>query len=259
MSKDPAFLFYSSDFITATMLMTNEQVGKYIRLMCLQHQSGHLREKDMLNICGSYDEDIFRKFVKDDQGFYYDEQLEQEIDRRKKYSESRRLNRSNKQDMTNISKTYDQHMETETETETETRTRTRTVTETETEKPRKPKKEKKEEAPVGIQSTEAWKGYSEMRTRIKKPLSPRSITMALSQLEKLAPGDQATQEAILDQSTFHCWQGVFELKEDANHNGARKERGVDERGRSAQAEAICGADGIARTSTGHKIADPNAW
>ena len=28
--KDPAFLFYSSDFLSGTMLMSDEDVGKYI-------------------------------------------------------------------------------------------------------------------------------------------------------------------------------------------------------------------------------------
>ena len=45
--KDPAFLFYSSDFLSGTMLMSDEEVGQYIRLLCLQHQKGHLKEKDM--------------------------------------------------------------------------------------------------------------------------------------------------------------------------------------------------------------------
>ena len=62
MSKDPAVLFYTSDFLTGTTLMSNEQVGKYIRLLCIQHQKGVLSEKDMLKICDSYDEDIFDKF-----------------------------------------------------------------------------------------------------------------------------------------------------------------------------------------------------
>lgn len=92
--KDPAFLFYSSDFLTGTMLMDNEQIGKYIRLMCLQHQKGHLSEKEMLKVCGVYDEAIFSKFSKDDEGLYYNERLEQEINKRKKYSESRRQNRN---------------------------------------------------------------------------------------------------------------------------------------------------------------------
>jgi hypothetical protein len=119
MSKDPAILFYTSDFLTGTFTMTDDQVGKYIRLLCLQHQKGSLTEKDMLNICKSYDEDIFSKFIKNGSG-YYNERMKNEADRRKKYSESRSANRSQKEKETpkenNISKSYVQHMETEIET-----------------------------------------------------------------------------------------------------------------------------------------------
>lgn len=100
--KDPAFLFYSSDFLSGTMLMTNEDVGKYIRLLCLQHQKGHLKEKEMLSICRNYSEDIFNKFKKDEEGNYYNERLEYESNKRKAYSESRRNNR-NKVDNSNTS------------------------------------------------------------------------------------------------------------------------------------------------------------
>jgi len=60
--KDPAVLFYTQDFLTGTMLMDDNQVGKYIRLLCLQQQNGGLTEREMLRICGEYDEDIFKKF-----------------------------------------------------------------------------------------------------------------------------------------------------------------------------------------------------
>ncbi len=93
--KDPAFLFYSSDFLTGTMLFTNEQVGKYIRLLCLQHQQGHLTIDDMNNICSTYDKRIFDKFTKDDAGLYYNERLENETIKRKSYCQSRRDNRIN--------------------------------------------------------------------------------------------------------------------------------------------------------------------
>jgi len=114
MSKDPAVLFYTSDFLTGTMTMTNDQVGMYIRLLCLQHQKNFLSEKDMLSICKSYDEDVFSKFEKNDQG-YYNERMQIEYDRRKKYSESRSNNRK-KKDMLIISKSYENHMENENET-----------------------------------------------------------------------------------------------------------------------------------------------
>jgi len=117
MSKDPAFLFYSSDFLTGTMFMDNDQVGKFIRLICAQHQKGRLTKKDMLKICITYDEDIFSKFAIDESGFYFNERLEQEADKRKAYSESRRNNRKKKEDVINISNTYVQHMENEIEIE----------------------------------------------------------------------------------------------------------------------------------------------
>jgi hypothetical protein len=50
------------------------------------------------------------KFLKDDNGLYYNERLENEIVKRKNYSESRRNNRKNKE---NISLSYEKHMENE--------------------------------------------------------------------------------------------------------------------------------------------------
>jgi hypothetical protein len=93
MSKDPAVLFYTSDFYTGTAFMSNEQVGKYIRLLCLQHQHGRLKDEHMLNICQSYDKDIYSKFIKDENGLFYNERLEIEAIKRKAYCEGRRLNK----------------------------------------------------------------------------------------------------------------------------------------------------------------------
>ena len=124
MAKDPAFLFYSNDFLSGTFTMSNEQIGKYIRLLCLQHQKGSLSEKDMLNICKTYDEDIYCKFETKD-GKYINQRLYDEATKRRLYSESRRKNResanSNEKidntdkDKNNISLSYVQHMENENE------------------------------------------------------------------------------------------------------------------------------------------------
>lgn len=90
--RDPAFLFYSQDFTTGTQFFSDEQIGKYIRLLCAMHQHGHLPEKHMLTICRTYDKDVLDKFKKDDAGMYYNERLETEVNKRKQYTESRRLN-----------------------------------------------------------------------------------------------------------------------------------------------------------------------
>ena len=112
--KDPAFLFYSNDFLSGTYLMNDEQVGKYIRLLCLQHQKGSLSKKDMLNICKTYDEDIFNKFSIDKEDNYFNTRLKDEFEKRRAYSESRSINRKGKKSKI-ISKTYDKHMEDENE------------------------------------------------------------------------------------------------------------------------------------------------
>jgi hypothetical protein len=89
--KDPAVLFYTQDFITGTILMTDEQRGKYIMLLCLQHQNGKLTERDMLKICGVKDEDIWAKFYQEN-GFYYNKRMLLETQKRNNYTESRRKN-----------------------------------------------------------------------------------------------------------------------------------------------------------------------
>lgn len=116
MSKDPAVLFYTSDFLSGTFTMSNEQVGKYIRLLCLQHQKGKLSEKDMLSICQAYDVDIWEKFEKVD-GFFINNRMYDEAIRRQKFTESRRNNaKSVKTD--SISEAYAKHMPKHMETET---------------------------------------------------------------------------------------------------------------------------------------------
>ena len=123
MAKDPAFLFYSADFIVGTYEMTDEQVGRYIRLMCLQHQKGHLSESVVLSVMGGeIDKEVIGKLKRDDDGLYYNERLDEETSKRRKYSESRAKNRkggavskSHDNHMSNICNSYDEHMVNENE------------------------------------------------------------------------------------------------------------------------------------------------
>lgn len=110
MAKDPAFLFYPNDFDCATRFFSDEEVGIYLRLLIAQFQNGRLSDKHMNIICKTYNKDIYSKFTRDSEGFYYNERLENELIKRKEYSKSRSKNRKNKN---NISKTYDEHMENE--------------------------------------------------------------------------------------------------------------------------------------------------
>jgi len=121
MAKDPAVLFYTSDFLTGTFTMNYEQRGKYITLLCLQHQQGFLTDEDLKNILEDTDMKIFSKFEKLSDGLFYNIKLKIESERRKSYTESRRNNRQGKiKDNINISKSYDKLMETVTVTGTDT-------------------------------------------------------------------------------------------------------------------------------------------
>jgi hypothetical protein len=109
--KDPAFLFYPSDFFTGTFLMSDSQLGKYIRLLCLQHiNGGVLTEESMLKICGEHDPEIWAKFYKDEEGNFFNERLRHEIEKRKAYTESRRKNASVKKKGDAYDEAYVKHM-----------------------------------------------------------------------------------------------------------------------------------------------------
>jgi hypothetical protein len=64
---------------------------------------------------------------------------------------------------------------------------------------------------------ESWNGFTEMRQKIRKPLTDRAVSLIVKELEKLkakghAPGD------VLDQSVRNGWQDVYPLKGE-NQNG----------------------------------------
>lgn len=94
MAKDPAFLFYSSDFLSGCIDLDMEERGQYITLLCAQHQKGHLSEKTIRLLVGSVSLCVLSKFQKDDEGLYFSPRLDDEIEKRKIFTESRKNNGS---------------------------------------------------------------------------------------------------------------------------------------------------------------------
>lgn len=90
--KDPAFLFYSSDFLSGISDLTMEERGQYITLLCVQHQKGDLSEKTIRLLVGNVSVDVMNKFLKDDNGNFYNKRLREESEKRNKFTESRRNN-----------------------------------------------------------------------------------------------------------------------------------------------------------------------
>ena len=236
--KDPAFLFYTNDFYTGTLFFTDEQLGKYLRLLMAQHQHGHLTEKQMEIICKSYDFDIFSKFEKDEDGKFFNRRLEAEIFKRNAYVESRGRNKSGKikqlekNDMEIISKSYENHMV----------NRNRDINEEKKGKRGKGKKPILDLIPKSWPTDKflaAWSEFAEIRTKKKKPLTENAISRAISGLIELSKSDFLLAEKIILQSVDHGWDSFYPIKnqsiKDFHHpvtgQAPPEGKGFDKRGR----------------------------
>lgn len=117
MAKSPAVMLYTSDFLVEVMDMTMDARGKYITLLCLQHQKGHLSEKTIKACVKTLPPEVREKFEQDENGYYFNRKLDEEIERRNAYSESRSKNRTSDSasSVKNICASHDEHMENEDE------------------------------------------------------------------------------------------------------------------------------------------------
>lgn len=118
MAKDPAFLFYYQDFLVGTDEFSNEEVGAYIRCLCIQAAKGGVSDNHMKKICESPEiQNIIKiKFIwYPEESLFRNERLSEEIEKRKKYCESRGNNKKGKKHVKIIPKSYDLHMEDENE------------------------------------------------------------------------------------------------------------------------------------------------
>lgn len=84
-NKDPAVLFYTSDFLVGVQGLTMEERGQYITLLCLQHQQGHLSDKQITLAVGNPSADVIDKFDVDADGLYYHHRMEKEIEKRENF------------------------------------------------------------------------------------------------------------------------------------------------------------------------------
>lgn len=94
MAKDPAFLFYPGDFIVGTYAMSFEDRGKYITILSMMHQQGRMNEETIRFIVGSISVNLKSKFSIDEKGLWFNKRLEEEIEKRQKFTDSRRINGS---------------------------------------------------------------------------------------------------------------------------------------------------------------------
>lgn len=90
--KDPAFLFYSQDFFVDTALWDDGEVGRYIRLLCLQHMNGPFDPIEFEKMTQPHDLKIRSKFVTNDLGQFFNEKLEEIREQRNEFISKQREN-----------------------------------------------------------------------------------------------------------------------------------------------------------------------
>lgn len=212
MAKDPAFLMYSSDFLTGTYTMTDEQVGKYIRLLCLQHQKNYLTKEDMDKICGRYDNLIFSKFINED-GKYFNERLKLESEKRNAYCESRRENRLKKNKCKTYAEAYELYIENKDEYTDVNNVIINLF-------------DILENDSKLLLAWQSWKEYKHSQFKFKFK-SAQSETTALKNLKTLSNGKQDIAIAIINQSIANGWKGLFGIKQTTNNSEQRFAKRVD--------------------------------
>lgn len=67
---------------------------------------------------------------------------------------------------------------------------------------------------------QAFADYVEMRKKIKKPMTERAISLAMSKLHELSGGDNENAIRILEQSIMNSWLGLFPLQKDKGKDNA---------------------------------------
>lgn len=66
--------------------------------------------------------------------------------------------------------------------------------------------------------TEALKAFSEMRSKLKKPLTAYAMKLAISKLQKLSTRKDEQLE-IINNSVVNSWQSFYELKKEVKQSG----------------------------------------
>ena len=106
MAKDPAMLWYWADWHSGTATMSRFLKGCYMDLLHAQFNSGPLSLEEIKTVLGSDFgtswPTVQKKFKKSPDGLFFNERLEAEKEKRKKFTDSRKKN---------LSKPKDSHME----------------------------------------------------------------------------------------------------------------------------------------------------
>ena len=225
MAKDPAFLFYPSDWIGGTMGMTFEEKGAYMELLMMQFNRGHMTTHMIGQTVGQLWENLKDKFVKDEFGLYYNERLESEKEKRAKYSESRRNNIKGENQYSKSKNLFKKtehmrgHMEGHMTSHMVNGDINRNINKKEKgvqgEKEKKSVKKYSVQLPLQsvemLQAWERWKLYKKEQHRFTYKSADSELS-GYNELMTLAKNIEQDAIKIIDQSITKTWKGLFELK-----------------------------------------------
>jgi len=207
MAKDPAFLWYPNDYIGGTMGMTFEEKGAYIELLMMQFNRGHMTSHMIGQKVGQLWDTIKVKFSQDDKGLWYNVRLEEEKNKRQKFTESRRNNVSGANQYSKKKKTKVGHTTSHMEDEDRNVNEVKSVSE-------------KKEIIFPFDSIEfmKWWGYwkeYKLKEHGFKYKSEVSEQAALKKLTELSDAIESDAVKIIEQSIANGWKGFFAVKNEA--------------------------------------------
>jgi hypothetical protein len=112
--KDPAMLWYWNDWYSGTGLLSRFLKGCYMDLLHAQFNNGRLSLEE-IKVClgadfGSSWPTLQKKFKQDENGLFFNERLENEKEKRKAFSQSRRDNVNKRYEKPTHVDTYVGHM-----------------------------------------------------------------------------------------------------------------------------------------------------
>lgn len=210
MAKDPAFLFYPGDWLGGTMTFTRAHKGAYMDLLMAQFNQGHLTLMDVIAVLGPdydtmWESKLKSKFLQDSEGKFYNERLDNETQKRKNYTASRRRNLS--KDESHMQGHMDSHME------NENRNENIIISEIETElKPDVLKLFKECYSKPGFKK--AWWAWVEYRKERKQSLKgPKMMAGQIMRIMKLSKGDVDYSIDLIENAIESGWQGIFPIKD----------------------------------------------
>ena len=214
MAKDPAFLFYPGDWLGGTMTFSRSHKGAYMDLLMVQFNNGHMSLQDVETVLGGdfqtmWEYKLKAKFLQDEKGLYYNQKLEDEVNKRRNFTDSRKKNLNNKTS----------HMEAHTDARMENGNENENKDKKENRKRGAGEKPKLNFGSLQDSFSEKWETWIKFKKEQFKQSykTPESEQLAINSLIEISKGDYIAAEKIINQSISNLWKGLFKLKENTQN------------------------------------------